>query len=387
MLIFERRIHKSFKQNCPQWVALCLMLLSTSVFAEAYYYDALNRLVQVTYPTGESLHYTYDAAGNLLKIESKVAETYTVTGQVEQFYTHAPLDKVEIRLGELSTYTDENGYFEFSNVVAGSHTLVAVLDGYYFKELPVDVSEDVDINVSGISYSTACVLYAVHDEGKKDSQFFVVSPYDNYKALLLGQLHVGKDIEALDIHPNTNQIFAAAGDDGKPQAGWLYRVNAPDGELVAVGSTGFNEINGLSFTSDGQLWGWAEGQGLITINTTTGKGQIVIAYAGNVEDMTWNNTDDVLYFVQDNDFYAYYTQGQRLESVGCSIPKGEIEAIEMLPTGELLFAIHEDDAIRIHALNVQSCEILSAYADTQTSDMVLNDVEGIAWPTGVCSHE
>ncbi|RKZ82974.1 MAG: hypothetical protein DRR19_19800 [Candidatus Parabeggiatoa sp. nov. 1] len=73
------------------------------------------------------------------------------------------------------------------------------------------------------------------------------TPY--FEVKLLSQLHLGQDIEALDIHPDTNQLFAAAGDDGK-YPGHLYKVNAITGGLYPPT---FDEINGLSFKSDGSL--------------------------------------------------------------------------------------------------------------------------------------
>ncbi|MCK5524396.1 MAG: hypothetical protein KAI83_14790 [Thiomargarita sp.] len=51
---------------------------------------------------------------------------------------------------------------------------------------------------------------------------------------MLGKQHFQKDIEALDIEPRTNQIFAAAGDDGT-HPGHLYKVNARTGGFVHFG--------------------------------------------------------------------------------------------------------------------------------------------------------
>ncbi|WP_353573321.1 carboxypeptidase regulatory-like domain-containing protein [Candidatus Albibeggiatoa sp. nov. BB20] len=310
-----------------------------------------------------------------------VAPRYSVQGRIEQTYSHQVLSGVVVNLGSLSTTTDENGHFTFSDVAAGEYPLVAALDGYSFEAQTVDVSQDIEINFVGIGQDTACVLYAVHDEGRKDSQFFVVS--NDFKSTLLGNLHLSKDIEALDIDPITDRIYAAAGDDGD-KAGWLYTVNAHDGGLNLIGSTGFNEINGLSFTSDGQLWGWADSAGLIQIDTATGEGSLIVSYTGDIEDMTWNNSDDVLYLVQNSTFYAYSALAQTIEPIGCELPAGEIEAIEMLPNGNLLFAIHDDDAMSIYSLDLDNCEVLSAYAETKVQDVILNDVEGIAWPTSVC---
>ncbi|RKZ47025.1 MAG: hypothetical protein DRR16_17825, partial [Candidatus Parabeggiatoa sp. nov. 3] len=44
------------------------LLISSASYAIDYVYDDLNRLIQVIYPTGEIIHYTYDATGNLLSV-------------------------------------------------------------------------------------------------------------------------------------------------------------------------------------------------------------------------------------------------------------------------------------------------------------------------------
>lgn len=370
--------------NFSYFFVLVVALFSGVTHAETYQYDKLNRLIQVIYPSGESLRYSYDAAGNIIAIKSSEVVGYRVSGWVTDVYSNQPLLGVAVRLGHLTAVTDEQGYFEFAKVPAGQHSLTLDLDNYVFQSQVVDVGEDIEVNFSGTSQQTACVLYAVHDEGLNDSQFFVVSPDNGYQVSLLGSLQLREDIEALDIHPQTDVIYAAAGDDGQ-QAGWLFRVNPSDGALIAVGDTGFAEINGLSFTSDGQLWAAAEGDGLIRVDTQTGAGALVFAYQDKVEDITWNNTDDVLYFVQDNAFYAYSMQQQVVAPMGCHIPEGEIEAVEMLPTEALLFTIHNDANMQIYALDVETCQIAAVYAQTRVEGMDLNDVEGIAWPTAACA--
>ncbi len=137
---------------------------------------------------------------------------------------------------------------------------------------------------------TQCQLYAVHDEGRKNTQFITIDA--NFDINRLGPLYEGYDIEAMDAHPKTVQIIVAAGDDSVTP-GYLYILNAQTGGLILIGDTGFNEINGLSFKPDGTLWGAAEKNGFIEINPTTGVSILIIPYEGSVEYITWDNEASV----------------------------------------------------------------------------------------------
>ncbi len=232
---------------------------------------------------------------------------------------------------------------------------------------------------------TACLLYAVHDQDRRDTQFFTINSAQDFEVKLLGTMHYQQDIEALDIHPVTNKLFAAAGDDGT-HPGYLYQVNTKTGQPTKVGNgTGFHEINGLSFKPDGSLWGWAEGSGLIEIDTQTGKGQLVLAYTGPIEDITWDNEGLLLYGVEQNRLLSYNNQTNELTTLTCRLPGGEVEALEMLPDGRLLFGIHDDQTVSLHALNLETCQVVGTSIKTQVNGIILNDVEGLAWPVQACS--
>jgi len=168
----------------------------------------------------------------------------------------------------------------------------------------------------------------------------------------------------------------------------LYTVNTRTGELDPVNETGtgFAEINGLSFNPDGSLWAAAEGDGLIIIDPQTGLGTLQLAYAGPVEDITWDNQGLMLYGIQTNQLFRYNRQTSDLTQLNCSIPGGEVEALEMLPDGRLLFAIHEDKTQSIHALDLETCQLIGTPIETRVDGLKLNDIEGLAWPLDACSH-
>jgi hypothetical protein len=108
---------------------------------------------------------------------------------------------------------------------------------------------------SKIYQATICQLYGIHDEGLNDTQFFTVS-LDTLEVKALGESYPSYDIESLDAHPDTNALYAASGDDtDNPRH--LYTVNTQTGALNDMGSTGFTEIEGLTFHPDGTLWAWA----------------------------------------------------------------------------------------------------------------------------------
>jgi len=58
------------------FAALCAAAILTTVqalAAETYQYDTLGRLTDVSYANGGSLHYTYDANGNVLSVVTSLA--------------------------------------------------------------------------------------------------------------------------------------------------------------------------------------------------------------------------------------------------------------------------------------------------------------------------
>jgi hypothetical protein len=55
-----------------------------------------------------------------------------------------------------------------------------------------------------------CELYAVHDEGLANSQFFTID-LDSQAVSALGPEYVNADIEGIDFHPTSMSCMLAAG--------------------------------------------------------------------------------------------------------------------------------------------------------------------------------
>ncbi|MCK5876772.1 MAG: DUF4215 domain-containing protein [Candidatus Marithrix sp.] len=240
------------------------------------------------------------------------------------------------------------------------------------------------INEDEITIAPAsCQLYAVNDAGLNNSQFFTVN-LDSLIVSELGLVYKAHDIESLAVHPKTDMLYAASGDNTEQQ-GFLYQVDGKTGELFPVGNTGFKEIEDLTFDSDGTLYAWAKGDGLITIDPTTGIGTLILASNIQVEGLTlgkdiYGSFSNMLYGSVNTELWAYDMDTKKLE-VTCTNLFGETEALEMMPYGQLLVGTH-NVAFGMHAFNPQTCQI--SMADATLSNK-FKDVEGLALPIAACS--
>jgi hypothetical protein len=230
----------------------------------------------------------------------------------------------------------------------------------------------------------SCQLYAVHDKKRNDSQLFTVT-LETGEVNELGPLYEGYDIEALAIHPETNQIYAASGNNvakGHPK-GHLYLVDSNTGSVLNIGSTGFQEIGDLAFGPDGTLWAWAKGDGLITLDPITGIGTLQIPSDLLVEGLTLNKNQGTQFFgAIQTDLWHYDMEADTLD-IACTNLLGETEALEMISGGLLLFGTHQDKTFSLHALDAKTCEIIIA-EEIPTNQF--NDVEGIALPVEACNQ-
>jgi uncharacterized protein YjbI with pentapeptide repeats len=255
-----------------------------------------------------------------------------------------------------------------------------------------------------------CVFYGVHDGGLNDSHLITISPITG-DVVLFPPWYPGKDIEGLDIHPQTNVLYASSGDDGF-LPGLLYKGIPLESVGNIKNSNGYNyeEVDGLSFHPEtGELWAWAQGDGLIKIDTETAEATMVIPYAGEVEDLSWDASGEKLYAVEnlhtgghdvDSHSSPDFDQGIRLLSYdGSSVvnvcselanEEREVEALEVISDDLLIIGLHPSkkspsiEAIFVELLE-SGCKLHHIFQDVPSIDSpVYNDIEGIAWPVGQC---
>ena len=139
----------------------------------------------------------------------------------------------------------------------------------------------------------------------------------------------------------------------------------------------------LSFHPDGTLWGWASGDGLVTIDSTTGKTNLVATHSGEVEDLTWNTAGTMLFGVEnlrnnpDAGVKLLAYDGNTVTTVCEELTQSlEIEALDTLPDDTLIFGLHGKNGLPLGVIDVDTCQ-MTAETEIATD---YNDVEGIAWP-------
>jgi hypothetical protein len=227
-----------------------------------------------------------------------------------------------------------------------------------------------------------CVVYALHDDGLNDSQFFTINPEADFTVEALGESHIGYDIEGLTIHPKTQTLYASAGDDPKAglESGYIYQVNKENGALTPVCGTGLGEVSAISFHPNNQtLWIWAERKGLFTValdHIQDGVCQTteIVKARAKVEGMAWNNEGSILYGASGTTLYQY--ENGTVAQVCQNFPS-EVEALDMLADGTLLFALHEANDTRIHSFDIETCTIKDTVP--LPVETPYTDIEGITW--------
>jgi hypothetical protein len=235
----------------------------------------------------------------------------------------------------------------------------------------------------------SCQIYAVNDKGLNNSQFFTITLDENNEINELGPMYKGYDIESIAIHPETNMIYAASGNDvTNGKRGHFYIVDGEKGTLFPVGSTGFNDIEDLAFSPinpDGNstLYAWAKGEGLITIALTNGAGTLKLPATDiPIEGLTLRKDQGHIFFgAVQTDLWQYDMDAKTLEVICPNKLLGETEALETMSDGLLLVGTH-NVPFGLHAFNAQTCEVIMA---DETLSNKFDDVEGIAVPVAACA--
>jgi hypothetical protein len=256
--------------------------------------------------------------------------------------------------------------------------------------------------------SVVCPIYAVHDEGESDSQFLIIEkPYWEKGVREFGPLYKGYNIEALEMDPSASdcQLYAISNRTHKSKKtdGHLYKVDCKTGKLELVGDTGFSGITALTFYPlnggipqlDGMLLGVStlgakEGPekgigGLVKIDPKTGDTELLFPVPKEVKiaSLAWSSDGMVLYATEkNNNLWAINFLNKTLE-IECR-NFSEIEGLETLKDGKLLFAIPKADYLWFVSydpeINTDPDNCMLGITEYFAKTEQPYDVESIAWP-------
>jgi uncharacterized repeat protein (TIGR01451 family) len=174
-------------------------------------------------------------------------------------------------------------------------------------------------------------IYAVFDEGGRDSQFFTVNSGVN----ACGGLFDTSDFEGLESWEGDLYAISAKG-EGDFTAGDLYKLDG-DCNVTAVVHTHYTNIEGLALGPSGYLWGVAgndselrEGS-LIVIDM--GIGSVVdffeVPEVQKIEGIAWSTDGNTLYGAGDNDIFVFDSINSEWDQIATSVISGEIEGLEI----------------------------------------------------------
>lgn len=286
---------------------------------------------------------------------------------------------------------------------------VVCLVGLIFG-LPAQAQPNIPLSPTTIG-GDCDTVYAVHDDGLNDTQFVTIGASEVKKLEPLGS-HPGLDIEGLDVDSD-GFIIASSGDD-TTNPGFLYEVDPNTGDVYPLnqvcfdfpGGTGINlapglqpptapvcakEVSSITFNpTDDTLWGWAEECGLIQIDPLAVNqpiAQLIFAYPNDggvtcltknppdvtpiVEDMTWDNDGENIYYALGSVVWVYEASTQDVSLVANL--GGNVEALEMFP--------EFDDKLLINVHNSSQLQVLDLTTGTFSPSPVtvgqFNDIEAI----------
>jgi thiol-disulfide isomerase/thioredoxin len=185
-----------------------------------------------------------------------------------------------------------------------------------------------------------CLLYTVGQQQDHLSQLLGLD-LRNKQSYSLGDV-VEAEMQALAVHPLTGVLYAVT-DEWGTQPGLLYAIDRATGSLTAIGPHGFKSITALAFRwTDDTLWGWAEGAGLVELDTATGAGSLHYASNKKFSGLAWANDDSLLYASVRTSLWSYREADATLELVADNLPRGT-SAIEMRSDGVLVGIACKDE--------------------------------------------
>ncbi|HHB92172.1 MAG TPA: hypothetical protein ENK59_03035 [Thioploca sp.] len=282
---------------------------------------------------------------------------------------------------------------EFKGYDNFSYTVIDKNDASNSNTYTARIEVQEDSSFKQVS-TNSCRIFAVNDKNFADSQLISIDPA-GYISTEIGPLYYGLDMEGMAIDPISNLLYGVTGwDYSLASDGWLYKINPNNGDIEPIGDTGFSELVALTFHSDGTLWGWSNGgskdgvqePGLILIDQKTGNSQLIYPMPpglfnqqgeSGIEGLAWSSNGSILYASEGRNLWQWSCEtGFELK---CSnFPGKQVEALETLADGMLLFSINNHTGNTAYVYNPENCNVI--YQRSFTTSTSYTDVEALVWP-------
>ncbi len=250
----------------------------------------------------------------------------------------------------------------------------------------------------------ACRVYISHNSGYGNTQFLTLDP-EAGKAVTLGPLYKGYDIEGLAFNPKNRLLYGLSGGIFAPKKyrGELYLVDPATGGLSVVGNTGFPRLYGLTARFDGTLWAWvhtvtaAKPGGILQVDPDTAISSLRFTSTMKIDHLAWSSDGKTLYGGYGKNLWAWKYDGTEFTPV---IPKNatkqqpicqnlptELEGLAPLQGNMLLFGERatKNNKNRLMVFNPLSCKVVLSYSfdnpdfGGKEKAQLDHSMEGIVW--------
>lgn len=304
----------------------------------------------------------------LLDSEGVVVATTTTNSLGVYAFTGLPADTYTVRVDETTLPADLVPTFDFDGTGTPHVAAVTLTEG----------ETNLDVDFGYRPFCSESTIYGIHDEGLADSQLFkldlasgVVTP--------LGPLHLGQDLESLDLDPFTGKVYTT-----ESELGGFYEVDKTTGALTLIGNTGsrkFREIAAMSFHPDGTLWAFQKNIGLVTIDlgtaATTRVWRVPSALPKKWDALAWSTDGTVAWGSERSELIRYDAiAGTAAVVCGPGFLPDKTEALDVRPDGRLYGGWHNEAAasLSLFIIDVDTCSISTTDIDT-----TFNDIESLAF--------
>ncbi|WP_040280642.1 TonB-dependent receptor [Psychroserpens damuponensis] len=167
--------------------------------------------------------------------------SYEITGRVLSENQGLPYVSVYIRGSSLGTTTDDNGYFQLSNVAPGSHDIMVSFVGYKTIKKSVDISEDTKNLTFNMQYDDSLDEIVVTGTLKSVSRLESAVPVEVYSPAFFKKNPTPNIFDALQnvngVRPQLNCNVCNTGD---------IHINGLEGPYTLVLIDGMPIVSGLS---------------------------------------------------------------------------------------------------------------------------------------------